>query len=184
MSVHLVIVPEIGPAATRPAAIADRLRSKIRGALRAAGRELVGAVKAAAPRDTGRLANSTDSVVTEDSAELTAVVFSRVRYSLFVHGGATYGAKGPPRDALLAWARRHLAKGILRARASAGESTAGYRPRVKKSEAESLAFLVARAIKRRGLKPRPYLRTTLEQRAGRVGDLLRQAAAEALGGVR
>jgi hypothetical protein len=183
VSPHIVIVPEIGNLDPAPKNLAARLHASVRAALQAGAREVVGRVKELAPRDTGRLANSTDSVLNQSGDELSATIFSRVRYSLFVHDGARYRDKMPPPAALLAWARRHLAKGLVRARLAAGQDTKNFRPKVAKDDALSLAFALAKAIKRRGfIKGRPYMRQGLEQKAARVGALIQQAATRALGG--
>lgn len=165
--------------------LSKRLTTSMRAALLAGGRDIVGKAKELSPRDTGRLANSTDSALLP-SPELAVVIFSRVKYSLFVHGGAKFRRKQPPAEALLAWARRHLARAIIRKQVSSNrwrfkKTAVNFKPKVKRDDALSLAYAVAVAIKRRGyIKARPYMKNAIEKRMKNVTKLINAAAAKVL----
>lgn len=79
--------------------------------------------------DTGQ---SYDGSLNVPIAPGGAVVGTNVEYAAFVHFGRRAGAKPPPSDKLKPWLRRH---GLP----------------------ESLAFVVARAISRRGIPAIPFL---------------------------
>lgn len=93
---------------------------------------LEGEQKKTAPRDTGRLQGSVHHTITGRGASLTGRVGPSVRYAIYVEKGRRPG-RYPPIDAVAGWARRH-----------------GVHP-----------FLVARAIARRGVKPRPFVEPAL-----------------------
>jgi hypothetical protein len=129
--------------------------------LREAGVKLTAEMKKTSPRDTGRLSNSHGSVVDESASQL--IVFNRANYSVPVHEGRAAGKKAPPYEALIAWARRHLVNNRIlsnKAKLDAGTSLkANLNKSATKDEqkqARQLAFLVARAIGKRGIKPRPW----------------------------
>lgn len=136
--------------------------------LKEAGVKLVSKMKAASPRDTGRLANSHGYAV--DESENRLIVFNRADYSVPVHEGAKFTGKMPPFEALIPWARRHLVNDRIsseKAKLDAGVALKGnLRKSATKSEqaqARQLAFLVARAIRRRGfIKPRPWFADVLK----------------------
>lgn len=135
--------------------------------LREAGVKLVSKMKETAPRDTGRLANSHGYAVDENERQL--IVFNRAGYSVPVHEGRAAGKKAPPYEALIPWARRRLVNSRIqteRAKLDAGVALKGnLRPSATKDEqkqARQLAFLVARAIGRRGIKPRPWFAEVLK----------------------
>jgi len=94
--------------------------------------------KANAPVDTGLLKASITPSVSSSGNEIIGVVGSRVVYAPFMELGTR--PHFPPLSALQGWARRH----------------------------GTTAFVVARAIARRGLKPRYYLRRALEDNAKRI----------------
>lgn len=92
--------------------------------------------------DQGRLRASITHVVERESpTTLTCYVGTNVTYALPVHNGRRPGARQPPTEPILEWARR---KGII----SDADTP---------SQARSKAFLIARAIGRRGIRAKPYL---------------------------
>lgn len=97
------------------------------------------------PVDTGRLRSSIVPEVRQQTGVVIGVVGSNVTYAAAMEFGTR--PHWPPLDALEPWARRH------------GMS----------------AFLVARAIARRGIKGRRYLRGALEQNAKRIHVLIERA---------
>lgn len=98
------------------------------------GRILVNEAKQACPVDEGRLRSSIEARLVPTARGLTVQVGSDVEYALFVETGTR--PHFPPVVALAGWGRRH------------GVS----------------AFLVARAISRRGTKAAAYLRDPLLRR--------------------
>jgi hypothetical protein len=100
------------------------------------GVELNSKFKSASPRFTGRLANSHGYVVKKD--ELRVIFFNRAAHAVYMHEGTNH-SKMPPPDALRKWAARKLGNA-------------------------DLAFVVARAIKRRGgLKARKWMQIQFDQ---------------------
>lgn len=91
-----------------------------------------------APIDTGRLRASIVPEVTHSGNEIVGVVDSNVAYAPFMELGTR--PHWPPIGALEVWARRH----------------------------GTTAFLVARAIARRGLRARRYLQRALEDNVDRI----------------
>jgi len=85
--------------------------------------------KQRAPRDTGALKRSIHS----DAQPMSARIFSNKAYAVPVEFGRRKGARMPPPNALRGWARRKLGN-------------------------PNLAFVVARAIARRGIKGRFFMK--------------------------
>ena len=90
------------------------------------------------PTDTHTLQRSLTHEVTSRGNDVTGRAGSNLVYAPVVEYGRSAGAAMPPPDALLGWMRRH---GIDAA----------------------AAFAVARAIGRRGTRPRPYLKPALDK---------------------
>lgn len=86
-----------------------------------------------APRDTGTLARS----LLREAQPLMSRVYSLLVYAPVMERGRRPGAKMPPPDALAGWARRH-----------------GFRP--------GMEFVLARAIARRGIRGRFFMRAAAE----------------------
>lgn len=103
-----------------------------------------------APVDTGRLRASISHRLDPSATPRWAVVGTNVQYARFVHEGRRPG-RMPPVRALETWARRH----------------GGLSP-----------FVVARAIARRGIRPRRFLTDALEQVREQIAPALRRAAME------
>ncbi len=97
--------------------------------------------KRLAPVDTGRLRASITPAVSDYPDRVEGVVGSNVKYAPYMELGTR--PHWPPISALEVWARRH------------GTS----------------AFLVARAIARRGTKARQFLQKAFEQNQSRIVDL-------------
>lgn len=136
--------------------------------LKEAGTNLVGRMKEASPRDTGRLANSHGYAVDQDGLRL--IVFNRAEYAVPVHEGARYKNKMPPYEALIAWARRHLVNQRIATNKIKLEAGVALKVNLRKSatkdeqaQARQFAFLIARAIRRRGFTPaRPWFMNVLK----------------------
>lgn len=92
--------------------------------------------------DQGRLRGSITHVVERESETIvTCYVGTNVSYALPVHNGRRPGARQPPTEPILEWARR---KGII---------TDADTP----AAARGKAFVIARAIGRRGIRAKPFL---------------------------
>ena len=87
--------------------------------------------------NTGRFRSSWTTTTIERGIS----IYNKAPYASVIEGGRRKGAKMPPPKALLGWAQK-----------KAG---------VSKAEAKQVAFLMARAIKLRGLKARNVLKTSL-----------------------
>jgi hypothetical protein len=99
-----------------------------------------------APRDTGALARSISSEV----RPLAARVFSPLAYATVMEFGRRPGARMPPPEALRGWARRKGYSGSL--------------------------FVLARAIARRGIKGRFFMRKAAKKLEGALPGFIRDAA--------
>jgi len=124
-------------------------RAEIVKAYTAIGVHLKGALKKASPRDTGALSNAHGFSV--DKGRLHLQIFNRKAHALFVHEGRKPGTM-PPSGALQAWARRKLKN-------------------------PKLAFVVARAIKLRGIKGRPWFTTTIDSNRQLITEFMERALA-------
>jgi len=99
----------------------------------------------AAPKDTRVLANAHKHAV--DKKNLRLVLFNTKEHAVFVTQGRRAGAKIPPSKALRSWAARKLGNA-------------------------NLAFAVARSIAKKGIKPNPYFRNTIQNNEGLIRDTL------------
>jgi len=106
------------------------------------------AAKQNAPVDTGRLRASITPEIRRMTREVHGVVGSNVKYAPFMELGTR--PHWPPVSALEVWAARH------------GTS----------------AYLVARAISRRGIQARRYLQRAVEENASKIKDILTRFVAE------
>lgn len=88
-----------------------------------------------APVDTGRLRASIETQIDGNVIPEWVKIGPTVKYGAFVEFGRKPGARMPPPSALIPWIRRHGGAG----------------------NPEAAAFLLARAIAKRGIKPRPYM---------------------------
>lgn len=107
--------------------ISERFQDDIKVAVIGSAFNIEKNAKLRAPSDTGRLRSSIQTEIRKEGFE--AIIFSDVNYAMPVEEGAK--PHFPPPDALSGWAKRHGLHG--------------------------LEFVIARAISRRGLPPRPFL---------------------------
>jgi len=119
--------------------------------------------RAMAPHDTRRMAGSIVSRVTGLYPNLVGQVGPSTRYGYFVEFGRRPG-RMPPADALIGWVRRHWHPISARRRG------------ISESTLRSQAFVLARAIGRRGTRAQPFLgpafqrnRVRIEQAFERIG---------------
>jgi hypothetical protein len=101
--------------------------------------------------DTGETARSIEAQLAPGPTPLSATVFTRKLYAPAVEFGRRPG-KQPPVDAIAPWVRRH---GI-----------------------DAPAFVIARAIGRRGTQGLFFMRQAAEAGRRRIGDFLRASARE------
>jgi hypothetical protein len=108
--------------------------------------------------NTGRFRGSWKSARIERGVS----IFNKAPYAPIVEGGRRKGAKMPPPKAIAKWAQR--------------------RTGVTKEEAQRLAFIMARAIKTRGLKARNILKTSMPQiKKLMIEEVLREMRLELAG---
>lgn len=104
----------------------------------------------AAPQDTRRLAGSITHQITGSGTAIQGRVGPSVQYGRFVEFGRRPGRMPPP-QALVGWVRRHSELRFAR------------RTQAREQEVLRRAWLVARAIGRRGVRAQPYLRPAYER---------------------
>jgi len=131
----------------------ETIQRSMVGALKTTGVLLKAALTAASPRDTGALANAHAFAV--DEKNLSLVVFNRKAHAVFVHEGRRAGAKQPPTKALRSWVRRKLGN-------------------------RGLAFIVARSIRQKGIKARPWFADTIKDKTSLVQNTLQAALDQAI----
>lgn len=122
--------------------------TELRTAMSASLLLLEGDARRLAPRDTGRLQGSISSRISGVGANLQGEVGPSARYGFWVEFGRRPG-RAPPIGAIAGWARRR-----------------GMSP-----------YPLARAIARRGIKPRPYMQPAFERDLGKIRQLFDQAGA-------
>jgi hypothetical protein len=115
--------------------------------LRAATEESVLRVRTAiiplTPVNLGPLRGGTQTSVTIDQSGPVGRIFNPIAYANPMNTGAAFPSAGPPAAALELWVRRKLG--------------------VSEEEAAGVAFVIARSIKRRGLKGRRFFGQGWEQ---------------------
>lgn len=118
-----------------------------------------------APRDTGALRNSIQFSV----AVGVNGVFGRVYSDLPYAGPQERGTRPffPPVEALMGWVRRKMLGAYMPGR--------GVVRRFDERTVRGLAFVVARAISRRGIRPQWYLRRAKERNESTVADYVNGA---------
>ena len=111
-------------------------------AMRDATMVVTRAARINAPVDTGRLRASITPEVVRQSNVVRGIVGSNVKYTPYMELGTR--PHWPPIAALEVWARRH----------------------------HTTAFLVARAIARRGIKARRFLQRALMENRNKIGEII------------
>ena len=105
--------------------------------------QIEGDAKRLAPVDRGQLRRSLTHEVTASGRDIVGKAGTKLEYARFVEEGRGPG-KQPPVATIAGWASRH---GIP----------------------EASAYLIARAIGRRGTRPRPYLKPAFDKNRAAIG---------------
>lgn len=132
----------------------ERLRIALLRAMRESAILIQSLAKVNAPVFRGLLRVSILQGITEERGKLVGHVGSALAYAPVLESGRTTGWF-PPVSELKTWARRKLGD-------------------------EKLAFVVGRAIKRRGFKAQPYLLPALEAGKARVQSIFENRLREAI----
>ena len=104
---------------------------------------------------SGDLAASIKPIVTIEKGKATILQIQMASYAQFVEEGRRKGAKQPPSTAIKEWI---VQKGITKP---------------QKYSLDAFAFVIARSISRKGIKPRPFIQTTVDSTMKNRGyDLL------------
>jgi hypothetical protein len=163
--------PEWGQFNQRLGGASRLFSTEIHRALQASVLMIEADARRGAPQDTRRLHSSINSRVTGTYPTLVGVVGPSVRYGFNVEFGRRAGGKMPPVDALMGWVRRHMSPRAAPARAGRARNRAWAS---REAELRSTAFAVARAIKRRGIDPQPYMRPAYNQNRTRIESIFRR----------
>lgn len=99
--------------------------------------------------------------------DMTGIIASPLSYAGFVERGRKPGSKPPPVDALLTWVERHLQPHVLAVSIKTRRATKVMIGDQKTKAIRGVAFLVARAIGKRGIKGKFMFRNAA-QRGRRV----------------
>lgn len=118
--------------------LGDGVRAVVQRGMRATGRDALKILRdqtalARIPAVSGGYVNGWRAQLRGDELR----IFNAAPYAVYVEGGRQPGARMPPIDALIPWVRKVLGAPEDRIR--------------------QVAFLVARAIARRGIRPRPVM---------------------------
>lgn len=113
-------------------------------------------------KDTENLKKDISYRVVEKDGDYT-LAFEIPGYGIFVDEGRRAGAKMPPVDVIEKWAKK---KGLPQFRDDRGRFTTN----------KSRAFLIARAIGRDGIKPRPFINLIYKNLNQLVDDIGNAAA--------
>ena len=105
--------------------------------------------KQRAPRDTGALKRSIHS----DARPLSARIFSNLAYAVPVELGRGKGKRPPPPNALHGWLRRH-------------------------GKPQSAAYVVARAIGKRGIKGRFFMKAAADAIRFKMPSMVKRASGD------
>ena len=149
-----VILKEKGEVTKVLTRLPQRLRAAVLSAMRESAVLIQSLAKLNAPVFRGLLRVSIAQNVAEDGDRIVGEVGSGLPYASVIEEGRSSGWFPPP-SALKAWARRKLGD-------------------------ERLAFVVARAIKRRGFHAQTYLRPALLAATPRVQAIFQARIIEAL----
>tara|TARA_R110000787_G_scaffold135015_2_gene247345 strand:- start:1005 stop:1487 length:483 start_codon:yes stop_codon:yes gene_type:complete len=126
----------------------DLVRGPLRDFLVSSAELVAGEARKLAPSDRGLLRNS----ISPEVKDLSAEVVAHAKYGRHVEFGQR--PHWPPLSAMQPWARRHgFPAGVVG------------------------AFLVARAIAQRGVKPRPFMAPALKTSLPRINRFLKIASA-------
>ncbi len=157
--------------------------AQLRRALTASLLLVEGTARQLAPQDTRRLSGSITHDITGTYPTLVGRVGPSVQYGRNVEFGRRAGARMPPVDALLGWVRRHWAPSIrAEARIAAARFPGRERSRAWRQAGQdalrSKAFVLARAIARRGIPPHPFMRPAFERNRVAINGIFARAGVQ------
>lgn len=156
----------------------SRMEKVLRAGLHQAGAAVLAEVKQRTPVDTGTLKASERLSVTVGRSEAKAVVSTGVVYAPPVETGTRPG-KMPPPSALVPWVRRHPAP------PSSAITKSGRPSRRKPPTVQQRAFVIARAIGKRGTRGAHMFERGFEDarpQVERILDTMGRILAQELGG--
>lgn len=142
--------PEWDRFAARLNAFPQTLERDLRRTMTAALLLVEGDARRLAAQDTRRLAGSITHAIQGQGTTIVGRVGPSVQYGRFVEFGRRPGRMPPP-AALVGWVRRH------------SELRQARRTPNREAELMRRAWLLARAIGRRGIRPRPFLRPAYQR---------------------
>jgi hypothetical protein len=161
--------PEWQTFASRLSRTPQQLERDIRRTLTASLQMIERDARANAPQDTRRLHSSINHQITGSFPRLLGEVGPSVRYGMAVEFGRAPG-RMPPVNALIGWVRRHWSPDRSRP-VAAGRRRYGAWQRAGESALRSQAFLLARAIARRGVQAQPFMGPAFRTNRVRIESL-------------
>lgn len=115
---------------------------------------------------SGKLASSLGFQITESPNGLTTKFTSSVDYAAIVHDGRKKNSRMPPIAPIVRWMKQKP----VRLRAQGGQ----FRKQNEKAFRQA-AFVIARSISRRGIKPFPFMAEAMNKEFDKLPDELAQA---------
>lgn len=148
--------PEWEAFLTRLQRTPEQMERDMRSTLQASLLLIEADARTMAPQDTRRLSGSINNRITGTFPSLVGEVGPSARYGMFVEFGRRAGARMPPVDALIGWVRRHWHPIEQRRRG------------VSRNTLRAEAFVLARAIQRRGIPARPFMEPAYRRNQARI----------------
>jgi hypothetical protein len=139
-----------------PQLVSHELTAAMNKALPALERQ----VKSRAPVNTGALRASINHQILSPFPNLVGSVGTPVEYGIVMEEGRKPGSRMPPVDAIKLWVVRKLG--------------------IPPAEADSVAFVIARSIGRKGIKGREYFKESLEVSEPLINELFAAAIARSV----
>jgi hypothetical protein len=159
-------------AARRIAELSPRVNMRLKEAIRDSAGDMERSAKQYAPVDMGLLRASIRSEIDPDGLGATIgprdTIVARV-----MEYGRRPGARMPPVSALIPWVRRH--GWVRRSRSKATYNGVSIAQASYDSGVRQAAFLLARSIARKGIRPRRYMQTAFNANYGSLIRRIRRA---------
>lgn len=129
-----------------------------------------GTARSLVKQDTRLLMGSITHKISGSGASLRGEVGPSKNYGYNVEFGRKPGSKPPPIDAIMPWVKRHTGVFSIKTRSRS-------RSKANTKNDRSVAFLIARAIGRRGIPPAPFMRPALDQNLSKIEALFAKVGA-------